>query len=267
MPILAASWITGHGVSSRSSHSSAAGRTTPSAKPCTHSRMSFWSWLSSSVNCGSLGASDVELASSSSACASTSATEESAMAAKSTRNGVVSRNRDEIEKCLNQTVSDIAKVEGAQAFRAPIRAVEEALIDAAVGLAAALVGALDREGAMRKRVAGHLDAAEAALLQHRAQLHLGRVDLLHAADVLLAGKAVDVAVEVAAAELDAAARLDHLVAEGAALAALANLGARRGHPRSLGMPYRGTKRFGRLTQRGAWRAGRGPARCGACPRA
>src|ERR671935_1749464 len=37
----------GHGVSSRSSHSCAAGRTTPSAKPCTHSRMSFWSWLSS----------------------------------------------------------------------------------------------------------------------------------------------------------------------------------------------------------------------------
>src|SRR3954452_10919343 len=37
----------GHGVSSFSSHSCAAGRTVPSAKPCTHSRMSFWSWLSS----------------------------------------------------------------------------------------------------------------------------------------------------------------------------------------------------------------------------
>src|SRR5262245_29306088 len=36
----------GQGVSSRSSHSCAAGRTTPSAKPCTHSPMSFWSWLS-----------------------------------------------------------------------------------------------------------------------------------------------------------------------------------------------------------------------------
>ena len=31
----------------------AAGRTTPSAKPCTHSRMSFWSWLSSRVKTGS----------------------------------------------------------------------------------------------------------------------------------------------------------------------------------------------------------------------
>src|SRR5687767_1275463 len=37
----------GQGVSSRSSHSAAAGRMTPSAKPWTHSRMSFWSWLSS----------------------------------------------------------------------------------------------------------------------------------------------------------------------------------------------------------------------------
>src|SRR6185437_9421386 len=38
----------GHGVSSRSSHSWAAGRITSAAKPCTQSRMSFWSWLSSS---------------------------------------------------------------------------------------------------------------------------------------------------------------------------------------------------------------------------
>ncbi len=50
--MLAASWITGQGVSSRSSHSSAAGLTTPSAKPWTHSLMSFWSWFSSSVNLG-----------------------------------------------------------------------------------------------------------------------------------------------------------------------------------------------------------------------
>ena len=51
-PIFAASWITGQGVSSRSSHSAAAGRTTPSAKPCTQSRMSFWSCESSSENGG-----------------------------------------------------------------------------------------------------------------------------------------------------------------------------------------------------------------------
>ena len=49
-PILAASWITGQGVSSRSSHSAAAGRTTPSAKPWTQSRMSLWSSESSSEN-------------------------------------------------------------------------------------------------------------------------------------------------------------------------------------------------------------------------
>src|SRR4051794_32379663 len=40
----------GQGVSSRSSHSEAAGRITFSAKPCTHSRMSFWSWFSAIEN-------------------------------------------------------------------------------------------------------------------------------------------------------------------------------------------------------------------------
>ena len=47
-PIFAASWMIGHGVSSRSSHSWAAGRITSAAKPCTQSRMSFWSWVSCS---------------------------------------------------------------------------------------------------------------------------------------------------------------------------------------------------------------------------
>src|SRR4051794_25872702 len=42
--------MTGQGVSSRSSHSWAAGRTTFSAKPWTQSRISFWSSLSSSEN-------------------------------------------------------------------------------------------------------------------------------------------------------------------------------------------------------------------------
>src|SRR3712207_7048974 len=51
-PILAASWITGQGVSSRSSHSEAAGRTTSSANPCTQSRMSLRSWESSIENWG-----------------------------------------------------------------------------------------------------------------------------------------------------------------------------------------------------------------------
>src|SRR5580700_4469749 len=40
----------GHGVFSFSSHSCAAGRTTSAAKPCTQSRMSFWSWVSASEN-------------------------------------------------------------------------------------------------------------------------------------------------------------------------------------------------------------------------
>src|SRR3954451_15103096 len=40
--------MTGQGVSSRSSHSWAAGRTTFSAKPWTQSRISFWSSLNSS---------------------------------------------------------------------------------------------------------------------------------------------------------------------------------------------------------------------------
>ena len=51
-PILAASWMIGHGVSSRSSHSAAAGRTVCAANPWTQSRMSRWSSLSSSENTG-----------------------------------------------------------------------------------------------------------------------------------------------------------------------------------------------------------------------
>ena len=46
-PILAASSSTGHGNSSRSSHSAATGRTTFAAKSCTHDRRSRWSRSSS----------------------------------------------------------------------------------------------------------------------------------------------------------------------------------------------------------------------------
>src|SRR4051794_41054554 len=45
-PMLAASWMIGQGVSSRSSHSAAAGRTTFSAKSWTH----FWIWIWSSFS-------------------------------------------------------------------------------------------------------------------------------------------------------------------------------------------------------------------------
>lgn len=50
MPTLAASWMTGQGVSSRSSHSAAAGRITSAAKPWSQSRTSRCSSLSSMVN-------------------------------------------------------------------------------------------------------------------------------------------------------------------------------------------------------------------------
>src|SRR5919202_3239112 len=49
--------MTGQGVSSRSSHSAAAGRTTLAAKPWTQSRTSRWSSLSSSVNPACVAAS------------------------------------------------------------------------------------------------------------------------------------------------------------------------------------------------------------------
>src|SRR5215203_3704344 len=152
--------------------------------------MSFWSWLSSSENFVSPCSPDVLLASSRSALASTSATEESAMAAKSTQNDVASK---------------IAQIEGAQALAAGVGAVEEAPVDAAVGLSSPFVGLLDRKRAVRQRRPRHLHAAEPAGLEHRRQLHLRRVDLLHAADVLVAGEAVDVAVEKGSAEFDAPA--------------------------------------------------------------
>jgi len=49
-PILAASWMMGQGVSSRSSHSAAAGRITDSANPCTQSRTCRTSSLGSGQN-------------------------------------------------------------------------------------------------------------------------------------------------------------------------------------------------------------------------
>ena len=58
------------GVSSRSSHSAAAGRTTSAAKPWTQSRMSFWSWVSSSEKVGAesrVGAAPTACSTSSSA--------------------------------------------------------------------------------------------------------------------------------------------------------------------------------------------------------
>src|ERR1700748_522287 len=113
-----------------------------------------------------------------------------------------------------RTGSDrVAKVEGAQALGTVVVAGEEARVAAAVVLALAFIGLLDLEGAVRERRAGHLDAAEAALLLHRGEVHLGAEHFLHAADVLAGGESIDVAVDEAAADLDTSARLDHLVAE------------------------------------------------------
>src|SRR5260221_1302738 len=198
--MLAASWITGQGVSSRSSHSAAAGLTTPSAKPCTHSRMSFCSWLSSSVNFGS-------------PCSGSAASPATPVTCSASTYATPAVSAMTAELTWNRVPSDIAKVEGAQALGALVGAVEEAPVDAVVGLAGALVGPLDRELAVRQRLAGHLHAAEAARLEHGGEAHLGAEDLLHAADVLLAVEAVAGAVEGAAAQLAGAPRARHLVPE------------------------------------------------------
>src|SRR4029077_1684338 len=83
------------------------------------------------------------------------------------------------------SLSDVSEVEGTQALGALVSAIEEAAVDAVVALARPLVGPLDRELAVRQRLAGHLDATETARLEHRRKLDLGRVDAAHAADVLL----------------------------------------------------------------------------------
>src|SRR5689334_1759201 len=117
----------GQGVSSRSSHSAAAGRTTFSEKPWTQSRMSFWSWLSSSVNFGSPCSEGVLLASSRSALASTSAT-----VAESDMSAEVYTERCRVRKLGRR--SNVAQIERAQPFVAFVGAVEETAVDAAVGL-------------------------------------------------------------------------------------------------------------------------------------
>ena len=91
---------------------------------------------------------------------------------------------------------------------------------------------------MRQWLAGHLDPAETSRLEHSLELDLCAEDLLHAAHVLVSAEHVDVAIEEAAAHFDAAARLDHLVAERTTLPALAGSGClllslARGHGRSV----------------------------------
>ena len=54
-PTCAASSMIGHGVSSRSSHSWAAGRITSSAKSCTHCWICSWSSFNASENAAAAG--------------------------------------------------------------------------------------------------------------------------------------------------------------------------------------------------------------------
>jgi hypothetical protein len=122
----------------------------------------------------------------------------------------------------------VAQVEGSNALGRGVRAVEEGAVHAGVRRADALVARLDPELALRQRVTGHLDAAEPARrlreLEH-VDVDLGPEDLAHAAHVATARQLVLVAVEEAAADLDAAPGLDQLVAESSAPATLGGFGA------------------------------------------
>ena len=92
-------------------------------------------------------------------------------------------------------------------------------------LAAALEARLDAELALRAGLARHLDAAEATRPLRRLEhvdVDLRPEDLAKAAHVVTAVERVAVAVQVAAAKLEAAAGLDQLVAESPALTALAD---------------------------------------------
>ena len=106
-----------------------------------------------------------------------------------------------------------------------VRRIEEAPVDALVAGPLALVGPLDAELAMRQRIAGHLDPAEALTgalgEQEEVEVDLGAEDLVHAPHEAAAGARVLVGVEELASHLEAARGVDQLVAEGAALAAFA----------------------------------------------
>ena len=115
-----------------------------------------------------------------------------------------------------------------------------------MAFAALLVGGLDAELALGQRRAGHLDAAKAGAGAQLGELEgvdvdLALEDLLHAAHVAVAAELVVVAVEVLAALGEAAARLDQLVAESAALTTLAF--GHGGHDKSLRTRQGGQSRF------------------------
>ena len=116
----------------------------------------------------------------------------------------------------------VAQVEGLQALGAPVGAVEEALVHALELLAAPIKRRLDPELALRQRLARDLQPSEAAGvfrdLEH-LDVYLGAEDLSQTAHEGAARELVLVRIEVVAAHLETAPRLDHLVAEGPALPA------------------------------------------------
>src|SRR3954447_1467046 len=109
--------------------------------------------------------------------------------------------------------------------RVRLRALEEAGVDAVERVAVAVVRALHGRPAAADRIAGHLDSAEAVaralgLVEH-IDVDLDAEDLVHAAHVAAPSLLVVVEIEVRAAGGDAAGRVHHAVAEGAALPAFA----------------------------------------------
>ena len=120
-----------------------------------------------------------------------------------------------------------------------------------MGGAHLLVGRLHPKLTLRQRLACHLDAAVAAVslgrLEHR-QVDLGAKDLAHAAHVVTAAERIHVAVQIATAKLQAAARVNETVAEGAAPTALAGLDTLllsllERHVGSLNAPHSGRERL------------------------
>src|SRR4051794_22638820 len=109
--------------------------------------------------------------------------------------------------------------------------VEKRRVDAVEGLAGAVVGALDREPALRQRSTRHLHAAEAVaralLLLEDGDVDLAAEDLVYAAHVAPPGGFVVERVQRRAVLRDATRRMDQPVAEAAALSALV-LGCRDG---------------------------------------
>src|SRR3954468_4360894 len=148
----------------------------------------------------------------------------------------------------------VAQVERPDRLRRVVRSIEEAAVDALVTWSITLVCPLDAELTMGQRGAGHLDSPEALASalgeQEEIEVDLGAEHLVHAAHEAAARSHVLIGVEVLAAHLEAARRIDQLVAEGAALAAFA-CAALLG----LGLPGHGVQ----SRHRRGWHGHSGPA--------